>query len=86
MDIYLHSLRAMFTCRRFFITSKGLLGIGSVVVLPDDLVVIIEGSRYPFLLRATSNGRYRLIGEAYVRGIMYGEALGVKQFQRIEIE
>lgn len=76
----------MFTCRRFFITSKGLLGIGSVVVLPDDLVVIIEGSRYPFLLRATSNGRYRLIGEAYVRGIMYGEALGVKQFQRIEIE
>ncbi|CAH0052378.1 unnamed protein product [Clonostachys solani] len=86
MDIYLNSLRAMFICRRFFTTSKGLLGIGSVVVLPGDKVVILEGSGYPFLLRATSDGRYRLIGHAHVRGIMYGEALGTKEFQRIEIE
>jgi hypothetical protein len=31
----------------------------------------------PFILRPMDNGNYELVGEAYIHGIMYGEALGL---------
>jgi hypothetical protein len=33
-----------------------------------------EGARTPFILRRQSAGQYQLIGEAYVNGIMHGDA------------
>ncbi|RTE76907.1 hypothetical protein BHE90_008638 [Fusarium euwallaceae] len=51
---------------------------GFLALLPGeaevgDRIVIVKGGRVPLLLRRDGEGQYRLIGEAYVHGIMDGE-------------
>ncbi|KAK0721812.1 hypothetical protein B0T26DRAFT_623839, partial [Lasiosphaeria miniovina] len=50
-----------------------------VGMVPDgatagDKIVVLPGGRVPFVLRRLGSGRYRLVGEFYVHGMMYGEA------------
>lgn len=61
--------------RRAFITSNGHLGIGPAILEEGDVVVIICGTEVPMLLRRCGGGVYKLIGEAYIDGIMDGEAM-----------
>lgn len=65
--------------QRFFITEKGLIGLGSVETNIGDTVSVLCGGRVPFILRPTQQGtrqgRYIFIGHAYVHGIMDGEAV-----------
>lgn len=61
--------------RAYFSTARGRVGLGSSLARTGDLVCVLNGFRTPFLLRrAATEGRYRLMDEAYVHGIMYGEA------------
>lgn len=50
--------------RRFFVTEKGILGIGPAALLPGDHVVIIAGCNFPMVLRAQGSS-YVVVGEAY---------------------
>ena len=60
--------------RAFFITKTGYYGLGPVVMKPGDECYILYGARVPFVLRPTGeHGPVRLMGEAYVHGIMHGE-------------
>lgn len=52
-----------------------LLGNGPVSLEIGDQLWIIAGADIPLLLRPLSNGKYQLVGQAYVHGIMHGEAL-----------
>lgn len=56
-----------------FRLSNGMLGMGPASIDPGDSVVVLFGSRVPFILRRDENG-YRLISDCYVHGIMDGEA------------
>ena len=38
-----------------------------------DSVFVLSGGKVPFILRGRDTGEYRLVGEAYVDGIMHGE-------------
>jgi hypothetical protein len=59
------------------------LGIGPYDTEPGDLIFILLGSDVPYVLRRNSEDeKLRLVGEAYVHGIMDGE--GFKQSQVIE--
>ncbi|KAF2804945.1 uncharacterized protein BDZ99DRAFT_339206, partial [Mytilinidion resinicola] len=58
-----------------FITKKGHLVLASEHVQPGDVVALIRGAQVPFILRRQSSGQYQVIGEAYVDGIMDGEAM-----------
>lgn len=49
------------------------LALTRASILPLDEVWILHGALAPVLLRPTSHGRYRLLGDAYVHGIMNGE-------------
>ncbi|KAH8769100.1 hypothetical protein F5883DRAFT_616694 [Diaporthe sp. PMI_573] len=61
--------------RAYFSTARGRIGVGSSLARTGDLVCVFKGFRTPFLLRrTTADGRYKLMDEAYVHGIMYGEA------------
>ena len=71
--------------RRAFITSNGHLGIGPAILEEGDLVVIICGMEVPMLLRSCDGGVYMLIGEAYVDGIMDGEAMENSSISMFEI-
>ncbi|KAJ2993565.1 hypothetical protein NUW58_g1804 [Xylaria curta] len=58
-----------------FITSTGKLGLGYDNIRAGDVVTIIRGAQVPYVLRLQHDGTYNLISEAYVDGIMDGEAL-----------
>lgn len=59
--------------RRLFIADTGHVGCGELGLVIGDLIVVVAGSSIPLILRHSSGGRYKLIGEAYVHGIMFGE-------------
>jgi hypothetical protein len=59
--------------RKPFITKQGYVGVGPANMQSGDLVCIFLGSGLPFLIRPLEEGRYILVGEAYVHGIVDGE-------------
>jgi hypothetical protein len=56
-------------------TNKGFLGWVNRNVEEGDKVVLLAGATAPFIMREAQDGSYRLLGAAYIHGIMYGEAL-----------
>ena len=60
----------------FFATLEGQLGFSASEVQPNDVVFILYGGCAPFVLRPSKNDNtMQLIGDAYIEGVMYGEAL-----------
>jgi hypothetical protein len=63
--------------RRLFHTATGYVGIGPTLSQRGDIVCVLAGGAVPFVVRRDSSRprrRFELIGEAYVHGIMHGEA------------
>jgi hypothetical protein len=58
--------------RCYFFTKCGRMGIGALHTRKADVVCILFGSPYCFILRPFES-RYKLVGEAYVQGVMGGE-------------
>lgn len=64
--------------RRAFRTINGLLGLGPRIIKPGDVIAIIPSVKTPLILRKeteASDAYYQLLDEAYVHGVMHGEAL-----------
>jgi len=65
-------------CRRIIITRKGYIGLGHAQSRPGDQIALLAGCSVPIILRERERGQpeagYTLVGEAYVHGIMDGEA------------
>jgi hypothetical protein len=59
--------------RRLVLTEKNHLGLTAEHVERGDRVVILMGGQLPFILRKVDS-HYVLIGEAYIHGIMDGQA------------
>ncbi|KAF4624391.1 hypothetical protein G7Y89_g13780 [Cudoniella acicularis] len=60
---------------RFFVTKQGCIGRGPLPIQKGDQVCILFGAKLPFILREISPDVYVILGEAYVHGIMKGEAV-----------
>lgn len=77
--------------RKFFRTERGYFGLGPAVMGVGDSCCVLFGSNVPHLLLHTpKNGRYKFLGEAYVHGLMNGEAMemweeGTLDLQEFEI-
>jgi hypothetical protein len=67
-------LRSTISRRRFITTVNGYLGIAYDSVRRGDRICIALGGRMPLVLRPI-DGTYKVIGECYVHGLMFGEAL-----------
>ncbi|KAF5975672.1 heterokaryon incompatibility protein 6, OR allele [Fusarium bulbicola] len=61
--------------RRFARTDMGLVGYVPMRARRGDLVVILYGSKVPFVVREKGHGKYSLVGECYMDGIMRGEGI-----------
>jgi len=61
--------------RRLMLTEKGSLGLTAEHAESGDAIAILLGGQLPCVLREVG-AHYIFIGEAYVHGIMGGEALG----------
>ncbi|KAI1593343.1 heterokaryon incompatibility protein, partial [Pyrenophora tritici-repentis] len=75
LEDYLYQLQDVAYGRRPFCTSKGHIGIGPCQMAPGDLLYLLIGTDVPYILRPDSDGKLRLVGEAYAHGIMDGEAM-----------
>jgi Heterokaryon incompatibility protein (HET) len=87
-DAFIAATTGIIGSRRLFMTDGNYLGIGARSARIGDQVWIIPGPSTPFILRPTQNDRYKLMGEAYVHGVMQGEAVaaGSIHFGDIELE
>lgn len=65
---------------RIMRTKRGFIGTVPRGTKKGDVVCVLYGGQTPFILRPSESrpGMYRLIGDAYVHGLMQGEALGMK--------
>jgi hypothetical protein len=61
--------------KAFFATTRGEFGTATENVRKGDQVWVLAGGKVPYILRPVSGDEYEFIGEAYVMGIMYGEAV-----------
>ncbi|PKS05903.1 hypothetical protein jhhlp_007734 [Lomentospora prolificans] len=62
--------------KRLFVTSSARLGLGPQDMRQGDEIWIVESGAMPLVLRPAGTTReYLLIGEAYIHGIMHGEAV-----------
>ncbi|KAI4253575.1 MAG: hypothetical protein L6R42_007535 [Xanthoria sp. 1 TBL-2021] len=60
----------------FFTTVQGRLGLSNSKIQPKDVVYVLYGGKAPFVLRPNHNDNtMQLVGDAYLDGVMYGEAL-----------
>ncbi|KAH6710905.1 heterokaryon incompatibility protein-domain-containing protein [Leptodontidium sp. MPI-SDFR-AT-0119] len=73
------------TPHRRCVTSTGLLGQVPSLAQEGDVIVIPTGSAVPFVLRPRQ-AQYQLIGQAYIHGVMMGEALQFNHLFKEEIE
>jgi hypothetical protein len=72
--------------RKLGITEKGYLGLFPRHAEVGDGLYVLNGCHIPFLLREVDGvGRFRLVGECYVYGIMDGEAVGGEDVSMGEI-
>ncbi|KAK7923651.1 hypothetical protein PG985_007722 [Apiospora marii] len=77
--------------RRFFVTKKGLIGLGHLDTMCGDEVWVFHHGRVPFILRrresscshGNENGEdYDFGGHCYVQGIMMGIGWALKDLER----
>ena len=67
--------------QRNFCTTKGKrLGMVPRAARKGDIICAFLGAITPFVLRPDGCGNYRLVGECYVQGLMYGESADLPGF------
>ena len=76
--------------RCIFRTERGYLGLGLKTLRAGDRIYILHGAKAPYVFRHRNNDPEDVVeleGEAYVHGIMYGEALemGNLDFEKISV-
>lgn len=73
------ALQAALAGRRFGVTEKGYLGLFPGYVRAGDVVCVLRDFHMPFVLRPVEEdgvgGKFAVLGECYVHGIMNGEAV-----------
>ncbi|KAI1264889.1 heterokaryon incompatibility protein-domain-containing protein [Xylariaceae sp. FL1019] len=96
-DIFQAALGETGLERTFFVaksdgipTSIRYLGLGPAVAQDGDVVMLVAGTHVPYVFRKQEGARddgWLLVGEAYVHGVMYGEAIGrqTAAFRRIQV-
>ncbi|KAI1387256.1 HET-domain-containing protein [Hypoxylon trugodes] len=74
-DWYRGLIGAELDQKYLFSLENGHIGVIGGRPLQGDKVVVILGCETPMLLRPTPTGDYIVVGDCYVHGIMFGEAL-----------
>ncbi|KAH8796087.1 hypothetical protein F5882DRAFT_396621 [Hyaloscypha sp. PMI_1271] len=70
---------------RYFISPKGFMGLAKFRAQATDKICILLGASVPFVLRKVDD-HYLLVGEAYIRGLMDGEAIIMMQKEEVKVE
>lgn len=71
--------------RKLTYTQSGRLGIVPPFAKPGDICCIVLGVSVPLILRHSQAGRYNLVGDSYIHGVMAGELLDQGNYEETEI-
>lgn len=75
-----HQVKDVGINRCLLATEKGGFGIGPLITRPGDVCCLIYGADVAFVLRPCfGTSAYKLLGEAFVHGVMNGEIEGMLQ-------
>lgn len=74
ISAYYQNVMRASVLRRFCITTKGYMGLFPASTRTGDHIILLAGGRTPYVVRRCGRGKWKLVGECYVRGIMHGEA------------
>jgi hypothetical protein len=73
--------------RKLASSSKGFFALLPEEATVGDQIVLMEGGKLPLIVRRKQpNDPFELIGEAYVHGIMFGEAWSPEACETIHIQ
>ncbi|KAL8917298.1 MAG: hypothetical protein Q9208_008019 [Pyrenodesmia sp. 3 TL-2023] len=72
--------------RSFGRTTQGRYVLGPKVMETGDVVCVLFGGKMPFVLRPWDDGRFLLVGECYVHGLMQGEAIELLERGEVDEE
>ena len=65
--------------RSIFQCADGKVGLGSTATKAGDVICLLQGASVPYVLRPVpgedESKRYWLVGECYIDGYMYAQAL-----------
>ncbi|KAL1857030.1 hypothetical protein Daus18300_010477 [Diaporthe australafricana] len=82
LEVFENAMVPNISARRFMRTEAGRIGFVPASSQPDDIVVIFAGGKVPYVLRELADDKadrsrslYTFIGDAYVDGVMNGEAV-----------
>ncbi|KAL1798187.1 hypothetical protein ACET3X_002224 [Alternaria dauci] len=64
-----------FTQGRRFFKSQEYMGFGAQSIADGDIIAVLLGFDAPVILRPKASGLHMIVGEAYVHGLMSGEAI-----------
>ncbi|KAH8770898.1 heterokaryon incompatibility protein-domain-containing protein [Diaporthe sp. PMI_573] len=79
------AMRGACTRRRLVFTKDGHVGLGPQVTEPGDVVCILKDAIMPLVLRPEANrDSFKLVGEAYIQGMMFGE-IKISEVEQIVI-
>lgn len=81
---FLTAMRTACAGRSYICTEAGLRGLAPSAARVGDVVAILYGGKWPFVLRPVEDegaaaSDYYFVGPAYVHGAMHGEALGCEK-------
>jgi hypothetical protein len=71
-DLYMSNLNCN-VGRKPFMTENGYVGVGPGCLEKGDEAFIFIGAAVPYVLRIESTGRWVLLGDVYIHGVMDGE-------------
>jgi hypothetical protein len=72
--------------RRFVITKSGRFGLVPHLTEPNDACCICPGMSVPLILRPREDGRYGLVGDSYVLGVMEGQIIHLVDRGELKLE
>jgi Heterokaryon incompatibility protein (HET) len=86
------NMRALLEClyrvrssRRFFTTKRGRFGFGRTDIQEGDLICIILGGVYPYILREEGD-HYIFVGNCFCQGLMLGEGVQGLEEGKLKLE
>ncbi len=73
--------------RSIFKTERGYVGISSPNVKEGDYVALFQGGKTPLVIREVEEyGLSRIVGDAYIHGIMNGEEFDASRCSMLSID
>jgi hypothetical protein len=70
--------------RRFCVLADGMMGLVPDMARVDDVICVLLGCPHPMVFRKKGEG-WVVLGEAYVNGFMYGEAVDMMERGELEV-